>query len=182
MGSCRCFYSSSPGKDPNSSGILLFFVNRAANARILLTPKFFRYNTCTPPRMCCKQRTCTVLKFFRCNTYKKQGVECLPDLETRSLQPCWSQTQFSCKKAMLTGDGTSTTCPLGVRPPVAESILKTTTLFENWFSASRYLPLGSMAKWRGSLPPVGIPPAGARVRFPGSMERIAMLSFPRFET
>ena len=35
--------------------------------------KFFRCNTSRPSRMCCKQRTCTILKPFRCNTYKKQG-------------------------------------------------------------------------------------------------------------
>src|ERR1700682_3273230 len=113
---------------------------------------------------------------------KMRGRRILPNLELARSNRAGSLAQYFCKKAMSTGDGTSTTCPVAVRPPVAASILKTTMLFENWFSASRYLPLGSMAKCRGSLPPVGIPPAGARVRFPGSMERIAMLSFPRLET
>src|SRR5260370_585711 len=71
--------------------------------------------------------------------------------------------QFSRKNAMSTGDGTSTTCPVAVRPPVPGSILKTTMLFENWFSASRYFPLGSIEKcpppgekvaWRGPAPAV----------------------------
>src|SRR6202140_5433110 len=178
----RCFKSSNP-EGFNSSGILLFFVNGTGQPWILLTPKFIRCNTCKPPRICCKQRTCLMLKSFRCNIYKNEGGwRILPNLELARSNLADSQTQSSCKNAMATGDGTSTTCPVGVRPPVAASILKTTMLLENWFSASRYLPLGSMAKCRGSLPPVGIPPAGTRGRLPGSMERIGMLSFPRLET
>src|SRR6267143_838354 len=133
-------------------------------------------------RICCKQRTYASLKSFICNIYKKEGGRILPNLELVRSSRTGSQAQSSCKKAMSTGDGTSTTCPVAVRPPVPGSILKTTMLFENWFSASRYLPLGSIAKCRGSLPPVVIPPADDRGRFPGSMERIAMLSFPRLET
>src|SRR6266849_4843854 len=44
-----------------------------AKPRIMLTPKSFRCNTSWPSRMCCNQRTCVILKFFRCNTYKKYG-------------------------------------------------------------------------------------------------------------
>jgi hypothetical protein len=40
---------------------------------ILVQCKSFRCNTCKPPRMCCRQRTCTMLKFCRCNTYRKHG-------------------------------------------------------------------------------------------------------------
>src|SRR5260370_35720035 len=39
----------------------------------MLISKFFRCNSCRPSRMCCRQRTCTMLKSFRCNTYKKAG-------------------------------------------------------------------------------------------------------------
>src|SRR5882762_11415663 len=105
-------------------------------------------------RICCKQRTYAALKSFRCNIYKKEGGVSRPNLELARSNRADSQAQSSCKNAMSTGDGTSTTCPVGVRPPVPGSILKTTMLFENWFSASRYLPLGSIAKCRGSLPPV----------------------------
>src|SRR5229473_4495649 len=38
---------------------------------ILVQCKSFRCNTSEPPPMCCKQRTCTIPKSFRCNTYKK---------------------------------------------------------------------------------------------------------------
>src|SRR5258705_8903178 len=37
------------------------------------TSKFFKCNTSRTSRICCKQRTCTILKSFRCSTYKKQG-------------------------------------------------------------------------------------------------------------
>src|SRR5260370_4146569 len=92
-----------------------------------------------------------------------------------------SQTQSSCKNAMSTGDGTSTTCPVAVRPPVPGSILKTTMLFENWFSASRYFPLGSIAKCRCSRPPCGKPPDAVSLPLAGSIEKTAMESWPRFE-
>src|SRR6266446_7056898 len=92
-----------------------------------------------------------------------------------------SQLHYSCRKARFTGDGTSTTCPVGVRPPVSRSILKTTMLLDNWFSASRYLPLGSMAKCRGSFPPVGTCATNVSVPFAGSIAKIAMLSCPRLE-
>src|SRR6266852_7005198 len=36
--------------------------------------KSSRCNTYAPPRKCCKQKTYTLAKPFRCNTYKKQGV------------------------------------------------------------------------------------------------------------
>src|SRR5258708_4046816 len=91
------------------------------------------------------------------------------------------EDQSSAKKAMSTGDGTSTTGPVGVKPPVAPSILKTTVLFENGFSASTYLPLGSMAKCRGSFPPVGTWATEVNVPFAGWIAKIAMLSCPRFE-
>jgi len=47
-----------------------------------------------------------------------------------------------------------------------DNVVRELVLRQQVFSAR------SIAKCRGSLPPVGIPPAGDRVRFPGSMERI----------
>src|SRR5260370_326937 len=44
----------------------------------MLTFKSFRCNTSLPPHMCCRQRTCAILKSFRCNTYKKIGGVGLP--------------------------------------------------------------------------------------------------------
>jgi len=35
--------------------------------------KSFSSNTYRPPRKCCRQRTYTLVKPFRCNTYKKHG-------------------------------------------------------------------------------------------------------------
>src|SRR6266481_7871357 len=79
-----------------------------------------------------------------------------PSGARRTAPASYKRLGHSCgRKAMFTGEGTSTTSPVGVRPPVARSIFKTTMLFDNWFSANRYLPLGSIAKCRGSLPPVG---------------------------
>ncbi len=37
-------------------------------------PKSFSCNTYGPPRQCCKQKTYSLAKPFRCNTYKKHGV------------------------------------------------------------------------------------------------------------
>ncbi len=62
---------SKPGKDSIHLQSCFFSQIGQANTKILLTPKFFRCNTYTPTRMCCKQRTSTILKPFRCNTYKK---------------------------------------------------------------------------------------------------------------
>src|SRR5438094_6521169 len=101
--------------------------------------------------MCCKQKTYTIIKPFRYNTYEKLGGGG-PNFDLVRSRRTANRTQFSGKKAMLTGEGTSTTCAVGVSPPVAGSILKTTMLFDNWFSASKKLPEGSMAKCRGSLP------------------------------
>src|SRR5712664_271696 len=39
--------------------------------------KSFSCNTYGPPRKCCKQKTYSRAKPFRCNTYKKQGEECV---------------------------------------------------------------------------------------------------------
>src|SRR6266478_1000582 len=94
---------------------------------------------------------------------------------------CSAACYSAVTKVKSTGEGTSTTCPVGVRPPVAESILKTTMLLENWFSASRYFPLGSIAKCRGSFPPVEACATKARVPFSGSIAKIAILSCPRLE-
>jgi hypothetical protein len=38
-----------------------------------LSSKFFSWNTYGPPRKCCKQKTYSGAKRFRCNTYKKTG-------------------------------------------------------------------------------------------------------------
>src|SRR5260370_23204842 len=55
--------------------ILLYppFAITGQSCTILVQRKPFRCNTYGPPRMCCKQKTCAVLKSLRCNTYKKQG-------------------------------------------------------------------------------------------------------------
>src|SRR5882672_7983394 len=104
-----------------------------------------------------------------------------PNLELARSNRADGLAQSSCKKAMSTGDGTSTTCPVAVRPPVPGSILKTTMLFENWFSASRYLPLGSIAKCLGSLPPVGTLSSNFNVPPRRWTLKTAMVSLPRFE-
>jgi len=78
-------------------------------------------------------------------TLRHNGRDCNLNRATRKpFRRRWNACHAHCcgKNVMSTGDGTSTTCPVGVRPPVARSILKTTMLFESWFSASRYLPLG----------------------------------------
>src|SRR5438132_7204982 len=130
--------------------------------------------------MCCKQRTCTIIQPYRYNTYEKLGGGG-PNFDLVRSRRTANRTQFSGKKAMLTGEGISTTSPVAVNPPVTGSILKTTMLFDSWFSASRYLPLGSIAKCRGSFPPVGTCATKVRVPFAGSMAKIAMLSCPRLE-
>src|SRR5208282_3534781 len=82
---------------------------------------------------------------------------------------------------MHTGEGTSMVWPVGERLPVAGSMWKTTMLFDSWFSARRYIPVGSMAKWRGVLPPVKTCPRDFSVPFFSSMAKTAMLSWPRFD-
>jgi hypothetical protein len=42
--------------------------------RACSAPKSFIGNTYGPARKCCKQKTYNKPNFFRCNTYKKQGV------------------------------------------------------------------------------------------------------------
>lgn len=53
-----------------------------------------------------------------------------------------------------TGAPTSTIFPVGVSWPVLASMRKTTMLSDFWFAAKRNLPVGSISKLRGSLPPV----------------------------
>src|SRR5262249_44717656 len=65
------------------------------------------------------------------------------------------RTYSTATKAMQMGEGTLSASPVAASFPVAGSIRNSTMEFEFWFSASRNLPEGSMAKWRGSLPPVG---------------------------
>ena|ERR1700687_1551356 len=45
--------------------------------------KSFTCNTYGPPRKCCKQKTYSLAKPFRCNTYKKHGGGGSPRLGTR---------------------------------------------------------------------------------------------------
>ena len=47
--------------------------------------------------------------------------------------------------------GTLSFCPVGVRTPVAASILKTTSESEFWFAAMSQLPSGEMPKLRGGV-------------------------------
>lgn len=61
----------------------------------------------------------------------------------------------SARKRTQTGMGTLSFCPVGVRTPVAASILKTTSESEFWFAAMSQLPSGEMPKLRGVLPSVG---------------------------
>src|SRR5206468_2761873 len=59
------------------------------------------------------------------------------------------------RKVRHTGLGIPSVMETCVSAPVAGSMRKTTMELLFWFSARRKLPVGSMAKWRGSLPPVG---------------------------
>ena len=52
---------------------------------------------------------------------------------------------------------------------------------EFWLAASRNVPVGSMAKFRGVLPRVERWPAAVSYPVCGSTAKIAMLSWPRFE-
>ena len=67
--------------------------------------------------------------------------------------------------------------------PLAGSMANTTTSSEIWWAASRNLPLGSILKSRGSLPPLGTFSTSV-VSLPvlWSTEKAAMLSWPRLET
>src|SRR6267378_3758523 len=53
----------------------------------MLISKFFRCNICRPSRMCCKQRTYTMLKSFRINRVKKSLHLCLAGLRIRWFDP-----------------------------------------------------------------------------------------------
>jgi len=55
--------------------LLLPIFSQTSNFRLSTSPlpKSFSCNTYVPPRKCCKQKACSMAKFFRCNTYKKQG-------------------------------------------------------------------------------------------------------------
>src|SRR3954470_23795078 len=68
-------------------------------------------------------------------------------------------TTYRARNVTHTGDGTVATVPVGVRAPLVSSILKTTTVSESWLAANRNLPVGSMPKLRGVLPPVRSLPA-----------------------
>src|SRR5438094_8850149 len=68
-------------------------------------------------------------KFFECNTYRKPGGH-PSQFAARSPGSVGRQTHSPGKKAMSTGDGTSTTFPVGVMLPVAALTLKTTLIFE----------------------------------------------------
>src|SRR5215469_5674896 len=59
------------------------------------------------------------------------------------------------RNARQTGLGMSPVWETWVRAPLAKLMRKTTMELEYWFSARRNCAVGSMAKWRGSLPPVG---------------------------
>ena len=55
-------------------------------------------------------------------------------------------------------------------------------LFESWLAENNHLPVGSIAKLRGVLPPLGTHSGDFKVPLSGSMLNTAMLSCPRFET
>src|SRR5579862_3708718 len=81
-----------------------------------------------------------------------------------------------------TGLGTWTSCPVGLGIPVFSSMANTTTLLEFWFAAIRNLPVGSMPKLRGTLPPVDWWPAAVRWPVASSTLNTATESWPRLET
>ena len=55
-----------------------------------------------------------------------------------------------------TGIDTRTSSPILERCPIPGSIRKVTILFEFWLAETRYFPVGSIAKPRGSAPPVEV--------------------------
>src|SRR5713101_2694455 len=106
-------------------------------------------------------------------------------LRARKISLCRTSGGRQCKgegkNTRLTGEGRLSRRETSWRAPVARSIRKTTILFEFWFSAKRNRPVGSRAKWRGSLPPVGKWPEGVRKPVEGSIWKTAMESWPRLE-
>ena len=87
--------------------------------------------------------------------------------------------------ALAQGSGLGTADkPVEIRVSANEAFsnqVQTVIVPESWFSASRYAPVGSIAKFRGVLPPVGSWPSEVRRPVSGSMLNMAMLSCPRFE-
>ena len=51
----------------------LFNIPTCTPSNLPNSSKFFSCNTYGSPRKCCKQKTYSPAKRFRCNTYKKQG-------------------------------------------------------------------------------------------------------------
>src|SRR4029077_12289564 len=52
----------------------VFVWHESAGSSFSHRPKFFTCNIYGTPRKCCKQKTYTQAKLFRCSTYKKTGV------------------------------------------------------------------------------------------------------------
>src|SRR6266478_4973292 len=71
----------------------IFYKNAGGrgHSRRFLSPKAFSCNTYGSPRKCCKQKTYSRAKPFRCNTYKKQGGYIL---QAKRLSPSAPFLQF----------------------------------------------------------------------------------------
>src|ERR1700682_3052650 len=61
---------------PSLSGIFILFTDHCPLTTAHFSFKSFSCNTYGSPRKCCKQKTYSPAKPFRCNTYKKQGASC----------------------------------------------------------------------------------------------------------
>src|SRR2546430_12680700 len=66
--------------------------------------------------MYCKQRTCAILKSFRCNTYQKQGVGSLSHFESRSLPPDSEPNSILRQEGNVNGRGNFDNLPGGRQP------------------------------------------------------------------
>src|SRR5512146_1490165 len=129
----------------------------------------------------------TALSYARCRPANHpqpepgSGRRKLYDGSLRFRDGCCEFFYCSATKMRQTGDGTLTSRPVGLNFPVVLAIRYSTIFPLSWLATSRRVPAGSMAKFRGVFPSVGMKPSNVSLPLAGSTENSAMLLSPRFE-
>src|SRR5439155_13656073 len=70
-----------------------------------------------PPRMCSRQRTCTIIKSFRCKTYRKLGVGAFSTLSLVQSKPDREPNSILRQEGNINGRGNFDNLPRRRQPP-----------------------------------------------------------------
>src|SRR5439155_22382842 len=93
-----------------------------------------------PPRMCSRQRTCTIIKSFRRKTYRKLGVGAFSTLNLVRSKPDREPNSILRQEGNINGRGNFDNLPRRRQPPSCGSDLETDNVVGQLFLRQKVFP------------------------------------------